>query len=167
MHHIISVVSYSRSVSAPLMAERERFIHRMRRNAEFGVFAGAIIVVAAMFTLLQGRSFSGASLLGAVFGVGLLAVSVRILLPSYPQRVHERWAKLDGLSEEGRRAYVRAGLRRGWVVVFAALLIEVPLAVLLWPLTEWQPWIAAILGTTALMLALFTVGIVQQRRVRS
>jgi len=78
----------------------------MRRTALFGLIAGALIAAAFLRTLLEGRSLPGPELAFVLLGAGILGVSIRILMPSYPQSVERRLARMEAMAEEQRRAYL-------------------------------------------------------------
>jgi hypothetical protein len=62
-----------------------RGIQGMRRIAPLLLLAGAIIVGGFILAVLQGRPIPAPSLVFFILGGGILAASIRILLPSYPR----------------------------------------------------------------------------------
>src|SRR5207244_12972488 len=93
----------------------------MRRTALFGLIAGALIAAAFLRTLLEGRSLPGPELAFVLLGAGILGVSIRILMPSYPQSVERRLARLEAMAEEQRRADLGRRFIKQLVVVVAEL----------------------------------------------
>ncbi len=69
------------------------------------------------------------------------------------------------MSEGDRRSYLNRALRKQRDAMVVAVLVEIPLAVLLWPYAEWQPWIVGFVGTTVLILILILVLIERQRSI--
>src|SRR2546428_6432412 len=124
-------------------ANRARLVRRMRRTALFGLIAGALVAAAFLRTLLEGRSLPGPELAFVLLGAGILAVSIRILMPSYPQSVERRLARMEAMAEEQRRAYLGRLFTRQLVVVVVVLIIEIVVGALFWSFTEWRAWIVA------------------------
>ncbi len=135
----------------------------MRRTALFGLIAGALIAAAFLRTLLDGRSLPGPELAFVLLGAGILAVSIRILMPSYPQSVERRLARMEAMAEEQRRAYLGRLFTRQLVVVVVVLIIEIVVGALFWSFTEWRSWIVAGLATTILLLILL-VALITRRQ---
>src|SRR3989441_3093766 len=127
-------------------ANRARLVRRMRRTALFGLIAGALVAAAFLRTLLEGRSLPGPELAFVLLGAGILAVSIRILMPSYPQSVERRLARMEAMAEEQRRAYLGRLFTRQLVVVVVVLIIDIVVGALFWSFTEWRAWIVAGLG---------------------
>jgi hypothetical protein len=133
----------------------------MRRVALFGLTSGALIVGAFVLSLLQGRSTPVSSLVLVVLGAGMLATSIRILLPSYSPRFQGQLARFEAMTEAQRVRMFRKQL----LVVSIVLLVEIPVAALAWSNVEWQRWITAAIGTTVLsFLVILMVIIVRRRR---
>src|SRR2546423_5720007 len=125
--------------SASIQAKKAEFMtHRMRRNALIGLPAGALIVGAFLVAFVQGRAIPGPTLAFVILGGGMLAVSIRVLLPSYPESVKRRLARLEGLARDKQRTLDRM-IRNQLLAVAAALLIEIPIAIVFCPLDEWRP----------------------------
>src|SRR5437870_8978427 len=140
--------------------DRNRLVRGMRRIALSGLAAGALIVGAFLLALLQGRSVPGPGLAFVILGAGILAVSIRILLPSYPQSVERRLARVDAMAEDQRRAYLDRLFRKQLLVVLVVLLIEVPIGAFLWSFVEWRAWIVAAIATTVLLVTLLVALII-------
>src|SRR3989442_15701732 len=94
----------------------------------------------------------------------MLAVSIRILLPSYPQTVQRRFARVEAMTEEQRKAYLGLVFRKQLFVIVLVLLIEVPVAALSWSIVDWRPFIAGATGTTVIGLALLGLIILRHRK---
>jgi len=149
-------------MAASSLANPARLARKMRRTALFGLIAGAVIVGAFLRSRLEGRSLPGPGLAVVILGVGILAVSIRMLLPSYPQSVERRLARLDAMAEEQRRAYLGRLFRKQLLVVLVVLLIEVPIGALSWSFVEWRAWIVAAIATTALLVTLLVALIIRR-----
>ena len=145
--------------------DRNRLVRGMRRIALSGLAAGALIVGAFLLALLQGRSVPGPSLAFVILGAGILAVSIRILLPSYSRSVQRRLARLEAMKDEQSQSRLDRVFRKQALAVAIVLLIEIPVAALSWSNVDWRPLIAGALGTTLLLLAL--LGAIILRRQRS
>lgn len=91
----------------------------------------------------------------------MLSVSIRILLPSYPQSVERRLARLEAMAEEQRRAYLGRLFRKQLVVVSVVLVIEILIGALSWSSVEWRSWIVASMATTILLLILLIALIIR------
>src|SRR2546422_6823548 len=135
-------------------ANRARLVRRMRRTALFGLIAGALIAAAFLRTLLEGRSLPGPELAFVLLGAGILGVSIRILMPSYPQSVERRLARMEAMAEEQRRAYLGRLFIKQLVVVVVVLIIEIVVGALFWSFTEWRSWIVAGPANTNLRVTL-------------
>jgi len=133
----------------------------MRRTALFGLVGGGVIVGAFLLSQLEGRSLSGPGLVLVILGAGMLSVSIRILLPSYPQSVERRLARLEAMAEEQRRAYLGRLFRKQLVVVSVVLVIEILIGALSWSSVEWRSWIVASMATTILLLILLIALIIR------
>jgi len=144
-------------------ANRVRLVRRMRRTALFGLIAGALVAAAFLRTLLERRSLPGPELAFVLLGAGILAVSIRILMPSYPQSVERRLARMEAMAEEQRRAYLGRLFIKQLVVVVVVLIIEIVVGALFWSFTEWRSWIVAGLATTILLLILL-VALIMRRQ---
>ncbi|HYM40444.1 MAG TPA: hypothetical protein VEY12_09970 [Thermoplasmata archaeon] len=129
----------------------------MKVTAILGLLGGGYFVGAALYAVARGHALSGPDLVLAALGALIVIGSVRILLPSYDRRWRQRFARLESMSEEERRARNLQAARRGRLVLLAAFLIEIPVGVVFWSRTEWDEWIAAMLGTTVLFLLLFVL----------
>ena len=136
----------------------------MRRFALLSLLAGALIGGAFLLEVMQGRSLAAPSLALVILGGGMLAVSIRILLPSYPQTVQRRFARVEAITEEQRKAYLGRVFRKQLLVIVVVLLIEVLVAALSWSTVDWRPFIAGAMGTTVILLALLGVIILRVRK---
>ena len=143
--------------------DRNRLVRGMRRIALSGLAAGALIVGAFLLALLQDRSLPGPSLVFVILGAGILAVSIRIFLPSYPQSIQRRFARLEAMTEEQRQVSLGRMIRKQLVVVGVALLVEIPVAAALWSLVEWRSLIAGAVGTTVLSFVLLGAILLRRR----
>ena len=144
--------------------DRSRVVQVMRRNALFSLAAGALFVGVFLLEAVQGRSLAAPSLALVILGGGMLAVSIRILLPSYPQSVQRRFARVEAMTEEQQKAYLGRVFRKQLLLVIVVLLIEIPVAALSWSIVDWRPFIAEAMGTTVLLLALLGVIILRHRK---
>src|SRR5438128_12196336 len=95
----------------------------------------------------------------------MLAVSIRILLPSYPQSVQRRFARVEAMTEEQQKAYLGRVFRKQLLVVVVVLLIEIPVAALSWSIVDWRPFLARAMGTTVLLWA--PLGVVRVSMLRT
>jgi hypothetical protein len=132
----------------------------MRRVAPLLLLTGALIVGGFIPALLQGRPIPAPSLVLAFVGAGILAISIRILLPSFPENVRKRFARLEAMTEEQRVRMFRKQL----LVVTIVLLVEIPVAALSWSNVEWQGWITAAIGITVLSFLVILAVIILRRR---
>src|SRR3989442_14765114 len=119
-------------MAASSLANPARLVRKMRRTALFGLIAGAVIVGAFLLSRLEGRSVPGPGLAFVVLGAGILAVSIRILMPSYPQSDERRLARMEAMAEEQRRGYLGRLFTRQLVVVVVVLIIEIVVGALFW-----------------------------------
>src|SRR2546422_8555094 len=94
----------------------------------------------------------------------MLAVSIRILLPSYPQTVQRRFTRVEAMTEEQRKAYLGRVFRKQLFVVVVVLLIEISVAAFSWSIVDWRPFITGAIGTTVPLLALLGVIILRRRK---
>ena len=90
-------------------------------------------------------------------------MSIRILMPSYPQSVERRLARMEAMAEEQRRAYLGRLFIKQLVVVVVVLIIEIVVGALFWSFTEWRSWIVAGLATTILLLILLVALIIRRQ----
>ncbi len=148
-------------MAASSPANSARLTRRMRRTALFGLVGGGVIVGAFLLSQLEGRSLPGPGLVLVILGAGMLSVSIRILLPSYPQSVERRLARLEAMAEEQRRAYLGRLFRKQLVVVSVVLVIEILIGALSWSSVEWRSWIVASMATTILLLILLIALIIR------
>jgi len=152
--------------SASIQAEKAEFMtHRMRRNALIGLPAGALIVGAFLVAFVQGRAIPGPTLAFVILGGGMLVVSIRVLLPSYPESVKRRLARLEGLAKDKQRTTLDRMIRDQLLAVAAALLIEIPIAIVFWALDEWRPIIVGAVGTTLVLVLSLAVIFVRRTRI--
>src|SRR2546427_1243784 len=105
------------SLQARPPPDPDRIARTMRRNAVFGIVAGASIVGAALLAVQQGRSFSGPSLLFVILGAGMLVVSLRLLMPSYSRRLRQKIVALESTPHQLRNERV-IRLNRKVLLVF-------------------------------------------------
>jgi len=145
------------SLQARPPPDPDRIARTMRRNAVFGIVAGASIVGAALLAVLQGRSFSGPSLLFVILAAGMLVVSVRLLMPSYSRQLIQRITALEATSHELRNQRTIRLNRKVLLVLAVVFSVEVLIAFEVWPLREWQSWIAAMLGVTLMLVVLVSL----------
>jgi uncharacterized protein YacL len=138
----------------------------MRHFALLGLVGGGIIVAGLVYSIVEGRSIPLSAAPLAILGVAILAVSIRILLPSYAQSMQRRLSRLEGMLQDQRDGYMRTMLFKQAIVLFVALIIELPTAWLTWSLVELRPYIAAVVGVTMLFL-LLVVGLIVHRRRRT
>ena len=75
----------------------------MRRFARLSLVGGGLVVGAFLLEVMRGRSLATPSLALVILAGGMLAVSIRILLPSYPQTVQRRFARVDAMTQEQRK----------------------------------------------------------------
>ena len=144
--------------------DRSRFVQVTRRNALVSLVAGAVFVGVFVLEAMQGRSLAAPSLALVILGGGMLAVSIRILLPSYPQTVQRGFARVEAMTEEQRKAYLGRVFRKQLFVVVVVLLIEISVAAFSWSIVDWRPFITGTIGTTVLLLALLGVIILRRRK---
>src|SRR3989442_13231905 len=104
--------------------DRSRVVQVMRRNALFSLAAGALFVGVFLLEAVQGRSLAAPSLALVILGGGMLAVSIRILLPSYPQSVQRRFARVEARTEEQQKANLVRGFRNPLLLALSLWLIE-------------------------------------------
>jgi hypothetical protein len=135
----------------------------MRRSAFFVLVPGTAIVGLFLSELLQGRPFPISSVALSIVSAGALVVSIRILLPSYPETVRKRLARLDAMTEEQRREYLARMFRKQLLVVTVVLLVEIPVGALSWSYVDWRSWIVGLIATTVLFWALLAAMIVRGR----
>ena len=112
------------------------------------------MVGAFLLDVMRSGSLYPPSLALVILAGGMLAVSIRTLLPSYPETVQRRFARVDAMTQEQRKAYFGRVFRKGLLVVVVVLLIEILAAALLWSIVDWRPFIAGAVGTTVLLLPL-------------
>jgi putative Mn2+ efflux pump MntP len=132
----------------------------MRRLALTSLLFGALILGAFVLALLQGRSTPVSSLVLLILGGGMLATSIRILLPSYRPKFDGQLRRFEAMTEAERVRMFRKQL----LVVAIVLLVEIPVAVLAWSNVEWQRWITAAIGTTVLLFLIILGVIIRRRR---
>ena len=92
-------------------------------------------------------------------------VSIRVLLPSYPESVKRRLARLEGLAKDEQWTTLDRMIRNQLLTVAAALLIEIPIAIVFWALDEWRPIIVGAVGTTLVLVLLLAVIFVRRTRI--
>jgi hypothetical protein len=136
----------------------------MRRVAPLLLLTGALIVGGFILALLQGRPIPAPSLVFFIFGAGMLAASIRILVPSYPQSVQKRFGKLEAMTEEQRQGYLARMFRKQLLVVTIVLIIEIPVAALSWSYVDWRQWIVGAIATTVLFMVLLGAITLQRRK---
>jgi hypothetical protein len=124
---------------------------------------GALIVGGFILALLQGRPIPTPSLVFFIFGAGILAVSIRILLPSFPDNVRKRFARLEAMTAEQRQVSLARTFRKQLLVVTIVLLVEVPVGALSWSYVDWRSWIVGVMATTLLFWALLAAMILRGR----
>jgi putative Mn2+ efflux pump MntP len=132
----------------------------MRRLALISLLFGALILGAFVLALLQGRYTPISSLVLLILGGGMLATSIRILLPSYRPKFDGQLRRFEAMTEAQRVRMFRKQL----LVVAIVLLVEIPVAVLAWSNVEWQRWITAAIGTTVLLFLIILGVIIRRRR---
>jgi hypothetical protein len=124
---------------------------------------GALIVGGFILALLQGRPIPAPSLVFFIFGAGMLAGSIRILLPSFPDNVRKRFARLEAMTAGQRQVYLARMFRKQLLVITVVLLIEIPVGALSWSYVDWRSWIVGMIATTVLFWALLAAMIVRGR----
>jgi hypothetical protein len=132
----------------------------MRRSA-LSLLVIGVLLVGGFLELLQARSLPIISFILLIGGAVAVAVSIWILLPSYPESVQKRLAQLEAMTEEQRQTYLGRFFRKLLLVFTVVLLSEIPVAALSWSYVDWRPGIVA---TTVLFLVLL-VGLILRRRI--
>jgi hypothetical protein len=127
------------------------------------MLTGALIVGGFILALLQGRPIPAPSLVFFILGAGILAVSIRILLPSYPQSAKKRFGKLEAMTTEQRQVYLARMFRKQLLAVTIVLLVEIPVGALSWSYVDWRSWIVGMIATTLLSWALLAAMILRGR----